>query len=89
MHEWLIYPALAWITFLLGWSTVLVLRSRSVPERVAVLEMMTLLLIGVLALLSVLRERPFYLEVAVGLALLSFIGVVAYVRYERRGSLFS
>ncbi|MGI8631048.1 MAG: monovalent cation/H+ antiporter complex subunit F [Solirubrobacterales bacterium] len=88
MHELLIYPALLWITGLLGWSTVLVLRARSVLERVAVLEMMTLLLIGVLALLSALRDRTFYLEVAVALALLSFIGVIAYQRYERRGSPF-
>lgn len=53
----------------------------TVPDRVVALDLMALLTLGVSVTLSVAMERPILLEPAIVLALLAFIGTVAFARY--------
>jgi multicomponent Na+:H+ antiporter subunit F len=77
--------ALAWATLLLGAGGLVLLRSRSMPQRIVALDLLASLAIALLALLSYLRQTPYYLDVALALALLSFISTLAAARYYGEG----
>lgn len=89
MHQIVLQLALGWMCVLLGACAVLVVRGRGAPERILALDTLTLVLVGVLVVFSALRRVPYYLDAALILALLSFIGTVAAARFHGRGRLFS
>ena len=84
----LLVPALVWVTLLLVAGGLVLLRARDVVQRIIALDLLAVLVIGVLALLSYLRDEPFYLDAAVALALLSFVATVAAARYLGSGGPF-
>ena len=62
------------------------LRGPSLPDRVVAFDLMTSLAVGIMALYSIATEETVFLDVAIVLALISFLGTVAFARYlERRG----
>jgi multicomponent Na+:H+ antiporter subunit F len=61
-------------------------RGPSVPDRVVALDLMATLGIGIIAAYSLATHQPVYLDVAGVVALISFLGTVAFAYYvERRG----
>jgi multicomponent Na+:H+ antiporter subunit F len=61
------------------------LRGPSLPDRVAALDMMATLSIGVVAVYALATGQPALLDVALLLALLAFLGTVGFAYYiERR-----
>ena len=73
-----------------GLSALLVLirlgRGPRAPDRVGAIDALTMLAIGAVALLAIAAREPMLLDVAVVLALVSFLGTVAYVlMFRRRG----
>jgi multisubunit Na+/H+ antiporter MnhF subunit len=54
-------------------------------ERVVALDLMATLAIGFMTLLAVNTGKPVFLDVAMALALLSFLGTVAFARYLEKG----
>jgi multicomponent Na+:H+ antiporter subunit F len=84
----LLVPALVWVTLLLVAGGLVLLRARDVVQRIIALDLLAVLVIGVPALLSYLRDEPFYLDAAVALALLSFVATVAAARYLGSGGPF-
>lgn len=89
MHTIVFYVAALWMTGLLGASIVLVIRARSVLSRILALDMLILILVALLALFSDAQGVSYYLDAALVLALLSFIAMLAAVRYHAEGKLFS
>jgi multicomponent Na+:H+ antiporter subunit F len=63
-----------------------VLRGPTLPDRVVAFDLMTTLAVGIMAVYTVSTDETVYLDVAIVLALISFLGTVAFARYlEKRG----
>jgi multicomponent Na+:H+ antiporter subunit F len=63
-----------------------VLRGPSLPDRVVAFDLMTTVAVGIMAVYSISTQQIVYLDVAIVLALTSFLGTVAFARYlEQRG----
>jgi multicomponent Na+:H+ antiporter subunit F len=62
------------------------LRGPSLPDRVVAFDLMTSVAVGIMTLYSIATEETVFLDVAIVLALISFLGTVAFARYlEQRG----
>jgi multicomponent Na+:H+ antiporter subunit F len=62
------------------------LRGPSLPDRVVAFDLMTTLAVGIMAVYTVSTGETVFLDVAIVLALISFLGTVAFARYlEQRG----
>lgn len=60
-------------------------RGPSLPDRVVALDLVATHLVGAIAAYSILTGEPMLLRSAIVLALLTFLGTVAFARYlERR-----
>jgi multicomponent Na+:H+ antiporter subunit F len=61
-------------------------RGPSLPDRVVALDLITAIGVAVCAVYAVTHRQAVFLDVAVVLALISFVGTVAFARYlEVRG----
>ena len=89
MHQAVFYAAAAWMTVLLGLSVVFVVRARSAMVRILGLDVLTLLLVAFLILYSDANRTSYYLDAALALALLSFVGTIASARYHSERRIFS
>ena len=88
MPSFVLVPALVWITLLLVGGGIVLVRARDVLQRLIALDLLSAIVIALLALLSYARGVPYYLDAAVALALLSFVATVAAARYLRSGGPF-
>ena len=62
-------------------------RGPSTADRVLALEVIGTLCVLMLLVLTVIAERPIYLDVALLLTLFSFLGTLIFARYLERGLL--
>lgn len=60
------------------------IRGPSVPDRVVALDLLATITIGFTAAHSIATGEPAYLDVAVILALIAFLGTVAFAYYLQR-----
>jgi multicomponent Na+:H+ antiporter subunit F len=60
-------------------------RGPSLPDRVVALELSGTVMVGMIAVQAIMTEQRVLLDVAIALALVSFIGTVAFARYVQRG----
>jgi multicomponent Na+:H+ antiporter subunit F len=60
-------------------------RGPTLPDRVVALELCGAVMVGMIAVQAILTDQPVFLDVAIALALVSFLGTVAFARYVRRG----
>ncbi|CAH2030904.1 cation:proton antiporter [Trichlorobacter ammonificans] len=63
-----------------------VVRGPSLPDRVVALDLMATFIIAISAVYSVVSDEPSYLDAAVVLALITFLGTVAFAYYLQRRS---
>ena len=75
------FVGIAWLTVLLGVAVVSIARARTTAERLVALDTAVLMLIGLLGLVAAESRRPYALDAALVLALLSFVSTVAASRY--------
>jgi len=64
------------------------IKGPTAPDRVIALDAMGVTLISMIALLSILVGTNFYLEIILLLAILSFIGTVAFSKFIEKGEVF-
>ncbi len=88
MHEIVFYLAAAWMTVLLAVSVAAVIKIQSTAGRILALDMLTLILVALLVLYADATRSPYYLDAALILALLAFIGTVAAARYHGQRKIF-
>lgn len=75
----MLLPALA-LTF------VRLLRGPSLPDRVLALEVVSMVSVASILVYAIDRDQEVFLDVAIVLALISFLGAIAFAQYlERRG----
>ena len=80
---WVILPFL-----ILGliFAFIRLLKGPSLPSRVIALDMMAVLGIGIIVVYAVASDQPVFIDVASVLALVSFLGTVAFAAYVERRS---
>lgn len=80
---WVVLPLL-----ILGLALAFIrlLRGPTLPSRVVALDLMSVLGIGIIAVYAVLTDQPVFIDVAAVLALVSFLGTVAFAAYVERRS---
>lgn len=81
MSETVFIVATVWVSILLGIMVLRTARAPTTGQRILALDLMTLLLIGLLALAAADDGRSFTLDAALAIALLSFIATLAAARY--------
>jgi multicomponent Na+:H+ antiporter subunit F len=80
--------AAGWATLLLVFGGLALLRAGSALERVLVLDVLVIVVIALLATLSYARGVSYYIDAALGLALLSLASTLVACRYVIRGGPF-
>jgi multicomponent Na+:H+ antiporter subunit F len=59
----------------------------SLPARVVALDMMGALSVGIIAVYAVATGQPIFLDVAIVLALIGFLGTIAFAYFVEKGEL--
>lgn len=86
MSDAVFYIGIVWTALLLGVLVLRLARARTTGERILALDLLTLILIALLALAAGEDQRSYALDAALALALLSFVATLAASRYyEDRG----
>ncbi len=83
------YVAVVWLAVLLGVVVIRLARASSIGERILSLDLLTLVLIGLLAVAAGEDQRSYALDAALALALLSFVATLAAARYYESRKPFS
>jgi multicomponent Na+:H+ antiporter subunit F len=60
------------------------LRGPSLPDRVIALDILSVLGIGIIVAFAIATDQPVFVDVASVLALVSFLGTVAFAAYVER-----
>ena len=60
-------------------------RGPSLPDRVVALDLIATISVGFIAVYSIMTKQPVFLDVAIVLALIAFLGTVAFARYVEKG----
>lgn len=81
MSDIVFYAAIAWLAVLLGVTVVRLAAARTTGQRILALDLLTLVLIGLLALAAGQDQRSHALDAALALALLSFVATLAACKY--------
>lgn len=61
-------------------------RGPSLPDRVVALDLIATLSVGWIAIYAVATNQPIFLDVAVVLALIAFLGTVAFAYFIAKGA---
>ena len=64
-----------------------VFRGPSIPDRLIALDAIGVMLISAIALLSVLFDTGFFIEVILLIAIMSFIGTVSFSKFIEKGEI--
>jgi multicomponent Na+:H+ antiporter subunit F len=78
-------PILLALVLAIGLALIRLARGPSVADRVVALDLISLLTVGLIAAHAVARREPVLLDVALVIALVTFLATVSFARYiERR-----
>ena len=72
---------LAMLSVALLLAFIRLVRGPSLPDRVVALDLISILAAGVTAVYAIAAEQAVFLDVAIILALITFLGTVAFARY--------
>ena len=79
--------ALAMLAVAAGLTFIRLGKGTTLPDRVIAIDLIGVLLVCLLVLMAGVTAQQAFLDVAMVVALISFVGTVAYARYiEREGS---
>jgi multicomponent Na+:H+ antiporter subunit F len=86
VHEIVFYIAFVWMTVLLVVGAAAVIRLTSTAARILALDMLTLILAALLILYADANRSSYFMDAALILSLLAFVGTLVLGRYhgERR-----
>jgi multicomponent Na+:H+ antiporter subunit F len=66
-------------------ALVRVVRGPTLPDRVVALDLLGILVVGFAVVSAAATGSSYFLDVAIVIALLSFVGTIAYARYVEMG----
>jgi len=61
------------------------LRGPTLPDRVVALDLISTLVVGIICMCALVFDQPVYMRDALVLAVVSFLGTVAFAYYVARG----
>ncbi|MFD1863416.1 Na(+)/H(+) antiporter subunit F1 [Planococcus chinensis] len=64
------------------------IKGPTIADRVVALDALGVALVSIIALLSLILETEFFLEIILLLSILSFIGTTAFAKFIERGVIF-
>jgi multicomponent Na+:H+ antiporter subunit F len=70
------------IAFILAF--IRLIKGPSLPDRVIALDLIAALIFGVIVTNSIANKDPIYLDVAIVLALIAFLGTIAYAKFVEK-----
>lgn len=73
--------AFAALSAALALSLIRLVRGPSLPDRIVALDLMGYLVVGFVVLYAIVTDEPAFLDAAVVLALIAFVGTIAFARY--------
>jgi multicomponent Na+:H+ antiporter subunit F len=80
-----IYIAFPLLTSAVILAFVRLVRGPTLPDRVVALDLIATLMIGIIAIYAIATDKPVLLDLAIVLALISFLGTIAFAHYiEKR-----
>lgn len=65
-------------------TTIRLLRGPSVPDRVVALDLLATIGVAICGVYAVMHDQPVFLDVAIVMALITFVGTVAFARTIER-----
>jgi multicomponent Na+:H+ antiporter subunit F len=77
--------ALTMLTVAVVLAFVRLLRGPTLPDRVVSIDLVGVLIVGITVVAAAASGEQAFLDVALVIALVSFVGTVAYARYIERG----
>lgn len=88
-HDWTFFQASLVLTALMLSAAVILafvrlVRGPSVPDRVVALDLIAVLVVAVVAAYNIATGQPVLFDAAIVLALVAFLGTVAFARYVER-----
>ena len=78
--------ALALVSVALFLTALRLFRGPTLADRVVALELIASLMVGIIALVSIVGEQAVLIDVAIALTLVGFLGAVAFARYIEKGT---
>lgn len=78
------YVSLAVLSFAILGAFIRLVRGPSLPDRVVAIDLVAFLTMGFLSTYSVLLGEEIYIDAALVLGLLAFLGTIAFARYIER-----
>lgn len=81
---WVVYISLAVLSLAVLGAFVRLLRGPTLPDRVIAIDFVAYLTIGFLGIYAVLIQEETYVDVALVLGLLAFLGGITFARYIER-----
>ena len=60
-------------------------RGPSLPDRVVALDLISTISVAIIAVYTIITDKPVLLDVAIVLALIAFLGTVAFAKYLEKG----
>jgi multicomponent Na+:H+ antiporter subunit F len=82
-----LFIGMALLTGSIFMAFVRLVKGPSLPDRVVALDIMSITALGVIALYAIETGEMIFLDVALIVALVSFLGTVAFAYYVERGQL--
>jgi multicomponent Na+:H+ antiporter subunit F len=81
LHDLILMVILPLLSVAIILAFVRLVRGPSLPDRVVAMDLMSTLGIGVIAAYAIATDQPVFLDVASVLALITFLGTVAFAYY--------
>lgn len=88
IFTYILYVSLLIHILLMSVAFYRVWRGENVIDRLLGLDMLSTLTLAVLVLLSLINQRIIYLDIALGLAALGFVGMIALAKYVADEQMF-
>ena len=84
MHDFVFYSVIIWQFTLAAMLGLFVLRTRNIVTRALALDMLSLIVVSGVTAVGIHRDEAGYLDVALVLAMISFVQTVATARLAER-----
>lgn len=82
--SWVAYAAFGAMSIAMVLAFIRLVRGPNLPDRVVALDLIAYLAIGFIAIYTIVSEQQAFLDAAITLALVAFLGTVAFARYIER-----
>jgi multicomponent Na+:H+ antiporter subunit F len=66
-------------------AVVRVVRGPTLPDRIVAMDLLGVLMVGLIVVLAASTQVPATLDAAIVIALIGFVGTIAYATYVQRG----